>query len=124
MNLIIAAIIGIALIVVLITVVKLHPFLALMLGSFVMAVCAGVPYDQSFTSFTDGLGSTTADVGLLIALGGIIGTLLTVSGGADTIVDTVLDRTPEHILPWVMALIAFMVGIPLFFEVGVVILIP
>jgi GntP family gluconate:H+ symporter len=124
MNLIIAALIGIIVIVLLISVVKLHPFLALMLGSFVMAVSAGISYDKSFTSFTDGLGSTVSSVGILIALGGIIGTLLTVSGGADVIVDTILSKTPSHLLPWAMALIAFAVGIPLFFEVGVVILIP
>ena len=124
MNLIIAAILGIATIVILITVVKLHPFLSLMVGSFVMAVCAGVSYDKSFDSFTTGLGTTVSSVGILIALGGIIGTLLTVSGGADAIVDTILDKTPSHLLPWAMALVAFAVGIPLFFEVGVVILIP
>ena len=124
MNLIIAAIIGIAAIVLLIAVVKIHPFLSLMIGSFVMAVCAGVPFDESWDSFTSGVGSTVSNVGLLIALGSIVGTLLFASGGADVIVDTIMSKTPLQMLPWAMALIAFVVGIPMFFEVGVVILIP
>lgn len=123
-SLIIAALLGIALIVILIAVVKLHPFLALMLGSAATAILAGVPYDKSFASFTTGVGSTVSGVGLLIALGGIIGILLTRSGGADVIVDTILEKAPKHQLGWAMALSAFIVGIPLFFEVGVVILIP
>ena len=124
MNLIIAAIIGIAAIVLLIAVVKIHPFLSLMIGSFVMAVCAGVPFDESWDSFTSGVGSTVSNVGLLLALGSIVGTLLFASGGADVIVDTIMSKTPLQMLPWAMALIAFVVGIPMFFEVGVVILIP
>ena len=65
-----------------------------------------------------------SSVGLLIALGGIIGILLTRSGGADVIVDTILKSAPQNKLAWAMAFSAFIVGIPLFFEVGVVILIP
>lgn len=117
MNLIAAAIIGIAIIVLLIAVCKVHPFLSLLAGSFAMAVCAGVEYDKAFDSFTSGVGSTIANVGLLIAFGSIIGTILFKSGGADTIVDTIMSKTPLQRLPWAMALIAF-------FEVGVVILIP
>ena len=115
MNLIAAAIIGIAIIVLLIAVCKVHPFLSLLAGSFAMAVCAGVEYDKAFDSFTSGVGSTIANVGLLIAFGSIIGTILFKSGGADTIVDTIMSKTPLQRLPWAMALIAFIVGIPMFF---------
>jgi len=123
-QLILAALAGIAAIVALIVWLKVHPFLSLMAGSGLMAVAAGVPYPELFKSFTTGLGSTLSGVGLLIILGSIVGTLLISSGGADVIVDTILAKTPLQRLPWAMALIAFVVGIPLFFEVGVVILIP
>lgn len=123
-SLIVAAVLGIALIVVLIAVVKVHPFLSLMIGSAATAIMAGVPYYKSLDSFTDGVGSTVSGVGLLVALGGIIGILLTRSGGADVIVDTILEKAPRNKLSWAMTLGAFIVGIPLFFEVGVVILIP
>lgn len=123
-QLVIAAVAGIAVIIVLIVWLKVHPFLALVLGSGVLAVTAGIGLTDTFTSFSAGLGSTVAGVGVLIALGAIIGKLLIDSGGADRIVDTILDKTPPKRLPWAMALIAFVVGIPLFFEVGVVLLIP
>lgn len=123
-RLIVAAVIGIAVIVLLIVWLKLHPFLSLMLGAGVLAVAAGLPYLDAFTSFTAGLGSTVAGVGILIALGAIIGKLLIDTGGADQIVDSILARTPVQRLPWAMAFAAFIIGIPLFFEVGVVLLIP
>jgi GntP family gluconate:H+ symporter len=123
-RLIVAAVIGIAVIVLLIVWLKLHPFLSLMLGAGVLAVAAGLSYVDAFTSFTAGLGSTVAGVGILIALGAIIGKMLIDSGGADQIVDTVLAKTPAKRLPWAMAFAAFIIGIPLFFEVGVVLLIP
>ena len=123
-QLIVAAVIGIAAIVLLIVWLKLHPFLSLTVGAGLMAVIAGVPYLKAFNSFSSGLGSTVASVGVLIALGAAIGTLLVRSGGADEIVDTVLARTPLQRLPWALALVAFIIGIPLFFEVGVVLLIP
>lgn len=123
-QLVLAALAGIAAIVVLIVWAKVHPFLALMAGSGVMALAAGVNYVELFANFTTGVGKTISGTGLLIVLGSIIGTLMVASGGADAIVDTILDKTPVKRLPWAMALIAFVIGIPLFFEVGVVILIP
>ena len=123
-QLIIAALAGIAPIVVLIVWRKMHPFLALTLGSVVLALIAAIPLTDTFTAFTKGLGSTVGGVGVLIAFGAIIGKLLIDSGGADQIVDTVLDRTSTNALPWAMAFVAFVIGIPLFFEVGIVLLIP
>lgn len=123
-QLVFAACLGIATIIVLISWTKIHPFLSLMLGSAVMALAAGVELGKTFTAFSTGLGSTISGVGVLIALGAIIGALLVSSGGADEIVDTFLDRTSIQRLPWIMALLAFIIGIPLFFEVGLVLLIP
>jgi len=87
-----AALLGIATIIVLIVWRKMHPFLALTLGSAVLAVVAGIPLADTFAAFTKGMGSTIGDVGTLIAFGAIIGRLLIDSGGADQIVDTVLAR--------------------------------
>ncbi|MDU0479126.1 gluconate:H+ symporter [Staphylococcus chromogenes] len=123
-QLVFAACLGIFAIIALISWVKIHPFISLMLGSAVMALTAGVPLGKTFTAFSSGMGSTVAGVGVLIALGAAIGALLVESGGADEIVDTFLDRTAVGKLPWVMAALAFIIGIPLFFEVGLVLLIP
>ena len=123
-RLVVAALLGIAAIIVLIAWRKLHPFLALTLGTVVLAATADIPLSQTFTPFVTGLGSTIGGVGLLIAFGAIIGRLLIDSGGADQIVDTILAHTSTARLPWAMALAAFLIGIPLFFEVGIVLLIP
>lgn len=123
----IAVLAGIAVIVLLITKFKLHAFLALTIGSLALGAVAGAPLDKVITSFTAGLGSTVAGVGVLIALGAILGKLLADSGGADQIVDTILAKAGKSggkAMPWAMVLIAAVIGLPLFFEVGIVLLIP
>jgi GntP family gluconate:H+ symporter len=123
-QLVIAALLGIATVVVLIVWLKVHPFVSLILGSAVLGVVAGVSALDIVTSFTTGLGATTGSVGLLIALGAMIGGLLTHSGGADRIVNRIVDRVSPRALPWAMGGVAALIGIPLFFEIGVVLLIP
>ncbi|ADI07803.1 putative gluconate transporter [Streptomyces bingchenggensis BCW-1] len=120
----IAVLVGIAVIVLLITKFKLHAFLSLTIGSLALGAVAGAPLDKAIASFTTGLGSTVAGVGVLIALGSILGKLLADSGGADEIVDTILAKANNRTMPWAMALIAGIIGLPLFFEVGMVLLIP
>ncbi|MET9692928.1 gluconate:H+ symporter [Streptomyces sp. NPDC006514] len=120
----IAVLAGIAVIVLLITRFKLHAFLALTVGSLALGVFAGAPLAKTIASFTAGLGATVAGVGVLIALGAILGKLLADSGGADEIVDTILARAKGRAMPWAMVLIASVIGLPLFFEVGIVLLIP
>ena len=119
-----AALIGIAVVVLLISWAKFHPFLALILGAAAMGLSAGVSPNDVVTSFTAGFGKTTGSVGLLVALGAMIGTLLIDSGGSDSIVSRIIERVSDNKLPWAMALIAAILGIPLFFEVGVVLLVP
>ncbi|MDN5720023.1 MAG: GntP family permease [Corynebacterium sp.] len=123
-QLVAAAVVGIALIIVLIVWAKLNPFLSLMIGSAVLALVAGTPLVEAFGSFTEGFGGTVGDVGVLIALGAVIGQFLVKSGAADSIVDAFLDRTRPALRPWVIAGLAMLLGIPLFFEVGIVLLIP
>ncbi|MET9514113.1 gluconate:H+ symporter [Streptomyces sp. NPDC002994] len=120
----IAVLAGIAVIVLLITKFKLHAFLALTIGSLALGAFAGAPLDKAITSFSTGLGNTVAGVGVLIALGAILGKLLADSGGADQIVDTILAKASGRAMPWAMVLIASIIGLPLFFEVGIVLLIP
>src|SRR5690349_10929044 len=123
-QLVLAAVLGIAAVVVLIAWAKFHPFLALIIGSGVLGLVAGAAPGATVTSFTNGLGSTTGSVGLLIALGSMIGALLAESGGADGIVHRIVERVSGSALPWAMAGVAALIGLPLFFEVGVVLLVP
>ncbi|CCH76732.1 Gluconate permease [Nostocoides japonicum T1-X7] len=123
-QLLIAAAVGIAVVVLTITWAKLHPFLGLMLGTAALGVVASVGPEDILNSFVKGFGSTMGAVGLLIALGAMVGKLLTDSGGAEQIVDRIVGNVSANKLPWAMALIAAILGIPLFFEIGVVLLIP
>jgi GntP family gluconate:H+ symporter len=123
-RLILAALIGIAVIVLLITRFSVNPFLSLTVGSLVVAAIAGLPLDAAITSFSNGFGSTAASVGTLIALGAMFGKLLADSGGADQIVDTIVGRSSERMLPWAMALVGALIGLPMFFEIGLVLLMP
>ncbi|MEU8269445.1 gluconate:H+ symporter [Sphaerisporangium sp. NPDC049002] len=119
-----AALIGIALIVVLITRFRLRPFLSLTLGSLAVGAVAGLPMADVITSFTGGFGSTAAGVGTLIALGAMFGKLLADSGGAGEIVDTIVGRSGPRSLPWAMAAVGALIGLPMFFEIGLVLLMP
>jgi GntP family gluconate:H+ symporter len=122
-QLVLAAVLGIAVVVLLIAWAKWHPFLSLILGSAVLGLVAGASPADTVTSFTTGLGSTVGSVGLLIALGSMIGALLSESGGADGIVSRIVNVSAKA-LPWAMAGVAALIGLPLFFEVGVVLLVP
>jgi GntP family gluconate:H+ symporter len=123
-QLITGALVAIALIVVLITVVKLHPFLALILGALTVGIVAGENVLDVLASFTTGFGTTAAGVGVLIALGAMFAKLLADSGGADQIVDTIVGRASGRSLPWAMAAVGAIIGLPMFFEIGLVLLMP
>jgi GntP family gluconate:H+ symporter len=123
-QLVLAALVGIAVIVVLIVQVKLHPFLSLTIGSFVVAIIAGEDLVKAIESYSTGFGDTAAGVGTLIALGAMFGKLLADSGGADEIVDTIVGRSSARTLPWAMALVGALIGLPMFFEIGLVLLMP
>ncbi|MCH8613552.1 GntP family permease [Arsenicicoccus dermatophilus] len=119
-----AVLLGMALIVLLITKFRFHPFLGLILGSLTVAAVAGFDMNKAVESFTKGFGSTAASVGTLIALGAIFGKLMADSGAADEIVDTIVGRSTPATLPWAMAAVGALIGLPMFFEIGLVLLIP
>lgn len=103
---------------------KIHAFIALLLGALLMGLLAGEEPPKLIESITSGAGDTLGSVGLVLALGTMLGKLLAESGGADRLAEAVLARSGPERIPWAMALIAMIVGIPLFFEIGVVLLIP
>lgn len=119
-----AALVGIALLVLLITRFRVHPFLGLTISSLIVAMIAGLPMDATIASFAKGFGDTAAGVGTLIALGAMFGKLLADSGGADSIVDTIIGRSSTRSLPWAMAAVGALIGLPMFFEIGLVLIMP
>ncbi|GAA1492415.1 GntP family permease [Curtobacterium herbarum] len=123
-QLVIAALLGIVVIIALITWLKVHPFVALTIGALGVGLGAGLAPEKAVTSFGDGFGATMTSVGILVGLGSMFGKLLVDSGAADRVVDTLVRRSSAAALPWTMALIGALIGLPMFFEVGLVLLIP
>ena len=128
-RLLVVAALGIALIVVLIAKFKLHPFLALVLGSAFVGLASCVELAKIITNFEDGVGGVLKEVGLLIALGAMLGKLLADSGGANRVVDTLLAKTTGNKAAgtktvWSITLVAVIIGLPMFFEIGLVLLLP
>ncbi|UQX88134.1 GntP family permease [Jatrophihabitans telluris] len=123
-RLIVATLAAIAVIIALISWFKLHPFLSLTIGSLIVGAVSGLGLTKAVASYGTGLGATVASVGTLIALGAIFGKLLADSGGADQIVDTIVGRSSDRVLPWAMALVGMIIGLPMFFEIGLVLLMP
>jgi gluconate:H+ symporter, GntP family len=119
----VVALLGILLVVALIVWAKMHAFLALTISALLVGIFSGIPLTDVSKSFQTGVGGVLGYVGVLIALGAMLGKLLADSGGADEIVNTLLHGRPA-VLPWKMALIAGIIGIPMFFEVGLVLLVP
>ena len=115
------AVIGIIL---LVTVLKLNPFLSLLLASLALAMVAGMPLSGVVHSFETGVGGTLGHIAIVVALGTMLGKMMAESGGADTIALTLIRVFGEKHLPWAMMCIGIIVGLPAFFEVGFVLLIP
>lgn len=115
---------SVVLIIVLIAWAKMHPLIALIAGAAFLGITSGLGAGATIESFTDGLGGTIGDAGLLIALGAMFGQLLNVSGAATNLVDRFVHVVPDRAIPWAMAGIAFLIGLPLFFEVALVLIFP
>ncbi|SDZ56717.1 GntP family permease [Herbiconiux ginsengi] len=116
--------VGIAWVVVAVTVLKLHPILSLLTGGLIVGLLAGLGITDTVTSLTAGVAKNLGGTGLLIVLGAMFGAILSESGAASQIVTRLTSRVGKRGLPWVMLAASVIVGLPMFFEVGFVTLIP
>lgn len=123
-RLILACLAGLALIVVLIAWLRIVPFLAILAGAFAAGAIVAAPMEAVAKGFMKGAGGLLGDVGIVIALGAMLGALLSASGAAGRLVDALLARATARSLPWLMAGVAVVIGLPLFFEVGLVLMVP
>ena len=122
--LLVAALLAVIGLIVLVAVLKLNPFIALFLASLALALAAGMPFVAGIHSFELGLGATLGHIAIIVALGTMLGKMLAESGGADQIAHTIIDLFGEKRIAWAMMAIGLVVGLPCFFEVGFVLLIP
>jgi gluconate transporter len=109
---------------VLILVVKLHAFLALLLSSMALGLAAGMPPDKVLKSIQSGFGEALGFIAVVVGLGAMIGRFLEDSGGGRLLADWLLAKFGKDRAAWAMLTAAFLVGLPIFFEVGFIILAP
>lgn len=104
--------------------IRMHPLLALIVTSILVGLTAGMPMDKVLKSVESGAGNTLGAVGLVVALGSMLGKILADTGVTEGIAETIIKRTSIRLLPWAMSGVAFIIGIPMFFEVGLVVMLP
>ncbi|MCC2929882.1 MULTISPECIES: gluconate permease GntP [Bacillus] len=123
MPLIIVAL-GILALLILIMGLKLNTFISLLIVSFGVALALGMPFDKVVSSIEEGIGGTLGHIALIFGLGAMLGKLIADSGGAQRIAMTLVNKFGEKNIQWAVVIASFIIGIALFFEVGLVLLIP
>jgi GntP family gluconate:H+ symporter len=122
--LLVTAFVSVIALVVLIARLKLNPFIVLMAVSLALALITRMPPQNIVKSFEAGVGGTLGHVAIIVALGTMLGKMMAESGGADQIAQTLIQLFGERRVSWAMAAVGFLVGLPVFFEVGFVLLAP
>jgi len=122
--LLVAAFVAVIGLILLIAVAKLNPFITLFLTALSLAVVTGMPLSAIVHSFEVGVGGTLGHIAIVVALGTMLGKMMAESGGADQIAYTLIRFFGEKNIHWAMVVIGLVVGLPAFFEVGFVLLIP
>jgi GntP family gluconate:H+ symporter len=103
---------------------KIPAFIALLLASLAAGLCAGLSVGEICKSFQEGVGSVLGSIAVIVGLGTVLGKLLAESGGAQQIAQRLLGLFGPRHLSWTMLLLGFVVGVPVFFGVGLVLLAP
>ena len=123
-RLVLAAIAGIALAIALIVRGRLHPFVALLCGAFVIGPLGGLSAVETANAVQKGAGDILGNIGLVVALGMALGTMLQLSDGAAGLARVMIGKADSPRAPWMSLLVALVIGLPLFFETGLVLLLP
>ncbi|WP_331344810.1 gluconate:H+ symporter [Cellvibrio sp. UBA7661] len=119
-----AVIIAILILVVLITWVKLNPFLAFLVSSICAAIMLGIPLDKIPATIETGIGGMLGSLAVILCLGAMFGKLVAESGAAQQISSSLMRWCGKNYITWALLLTGFIVGIPLFYNVGFVLLVP
>ncbi|MBP7638769.1 MAG: gluconate transporter, partial [Kiritimatiellae bacterium] len=121
-----AAVVAAAVAVLLLLIIKLkqQPFVSLLLVSMAAALAAGMPAEKVMACIEKGMGGTLGFIAVVVGLGAMFGQLLEVSGGAERLTLSLLRVFGRERATWAMTLAGFLVAIPVFFDVGFIILVP
>ncbi len=123
-SLLLTAALAVVALIYLIAVQKLNPFVTLIVVSLVLGVVVGMPMGNIVKAFETGVGNTLGHIALVVGLGTMLGKMMAESGGAERIAKTLISAFGEKNAHWAMMVVAFIIGLPVFFEVGFVLLIP
>jgi GntP family gluconate:H+ symporter len=123
-GLLLYAFLAVVALIILIARFKLHPFVALIAVSLALGIAAGMPFGSVVKAFQDGVGGVLGFIAIVVALGTMLGKMMAESGGATRIATTLITMFGEKRVHWAIMFVAFIVGIPVFFQVGFVLLIP
>lgn len=104
--------------------VRLHAFIALVLVSLLTALAAGIPVALVPTALLARFGTTLGSVALLVGFGVMLGRLLEVTGGAQVLADTLINRFGAARAPFALGVAALFFGFPIFFDAGLVVFLP
>ncbi|MFC0400534.1 GntP family permease [Paraburkholderia rhizosphaerae] len=122
--LLVYAVIAIAVLILMITRFKVYPFLVLLIVSLLLGLAVGMPIGSIVKSFETGNGNTLGHIAIVVGLGTMLGKMMAESGGAERVATTLIRWFGEKNIHWAMMFVAIIVGLPVFFEVGFVLLIP
>lgn len=123
-RLIAAALIGLAILLVLIICVKVQAIIAILISAVAIGLMAGMPYTAIIESVGTGMGNTLKGIALLVGLGSMFGAILEISGGAQRIATTLVDKFGESKAAWALGITGLVIAMPVFFDAGLIILIP
>ncbi|HET7580296.1 MAG TPA: gluconate:H+ symporter [Bacillales bacterium] len=122
--LLLATLAAIVVVIVTVTALKLHPFMGLLIASLFLGIVTGVPIDKLVGAFTKGVGGDLSGIAIIIGLGTVLGGMMAESGGGLQIANSLTKKLGMSKIHWAMMIAGFIIGLPVFFEVGVVLLIP
>ncbi len=123
-RLIIAAVAGIALLLVLIIHFRWQAMIAILVGAVAIGLGADMPFEQIVASVNDGMGNTLQGIALLVGLGSMFGAILEISGGAQTLAVSMVNRFGDKKAAWALGITGLVIAMPVFFDAGLIILIP
>ena len=123
-RLILAAIIGLAILLVLIIKFKVQAMVAILVGAIAIGLIAGMPFNDIVTAVNDGIGNTLKGIALLVGLGSMFGAILEASGGAQTLAVTMVRCFGDKKAAWALGITGLVIAMPVFFDAGLIILIP
>ena len=123
-HLILVTFLSIGLLLYLVLRVKLHPFLSLLITAMFLGVTSGMPLSKVNTAIQNGLGGTLGFVATVVGIGGIFGQILEASGGTEAIARNLIRRFGKDKAHWSLVMAGFLIAIPVYFDVGFIILVP